>query len=329
MGSLSRNACAARAVPRSKADSDFREEGMRFPSCRFLTPNSPGMQREATPIRGREIDMDIHSNQNHDGVESNVAGFSLLEALIVCSIVGIVGMIAFTRMSTLSRVDEARSSATQIAGVLKNARAQAITSAVPQLVYVNVPESDGAGNCQPVATVVTDNDRNYAISDGDGISEISLRPSACDHVKLYAQDDTAKPFEATMTLPTEDNTARAPSSKTTKGKSKGKGGKSKGKGVTEVLGEVTEGLGLTGPRETVLDTVVNGSTFPTDGFSGLPVIAFSERGIAVDPADSATWGSGAGGIYVTDGERAVYAAIVEPLGSVQIRRYDAAANEWR
>ena len=272
--------------------------------------------------------MDIHSNQNHDEVESNIAGFSLLEALIVCSIVGIVAMIGFTRMSSLARVDEARSSATQIAGVLKNAREQALTSAVPHLVYVNVPESDGAGNCQPVATVVTDNDRNYAISDGDGIKEISLRPSACDHVKLYAQDETAKPFEATMTLPTEDNTARAPSSKTTKGNPKGKGGKGKGKGVTEVLEEVTEVVGLTGPRETVVETVVNGSTFPTDVASGLPVVAFSERGVAVDPADAETWGSGAGGIYVTDGERAVYAAIVEPLGSVQIRRYNAPSNEW-
>jgi Tfp pilus assembly protein FimT len=275
--------------------------------------------------------MDLRNSQTGSEEESNTAGFSLLEALVVCSIVGIVGMIAFSRMSNLARVDEARTSATQIAGVLSNARAQAMTTAVPQLVYVNVPESDGAGNCQPVATVVTDNDRNYAISDGDALNEISLRPSACDHVKLYAQDDTSTPFE-TMQLPTEDSTVRAPSSKTTTGKTKGtKGTKTKGKtkGVTEVLGEVTEVLGLTSPRETVLETAVNGSTFPTDEVSGLPVVAFSERGIPVDPADSSTWGSGAGGIYVTDGERAVFAAIVEPLGSVQIRRYDAASNEWR
>jgi hypothetical protein len=80
---------------------------------------------------------------------------------------------------------------------------------------------------------------------------------------------------------------------------------------------------------TVAETVVNGATFPIDPTDGRPVIAFSERGVAVDPANPTAWGSGAGAIYLTDGEATVYAAVVGPLGEVQLRVFDAGSAGWR
>jgi hypothetical protein len=79
----------------------------------------------------------------------------------------------------------------------------------------------------------------------------------------------------------------------------------------------------------VADVVVNGATFPIDEASGRPVIAFSERGIPVDPQNPTNWGSGAGAIYMTDGKNAVYAAVVQPLGNVQLRMFDNVSGEWR
>ena len=76
-------------------------------------------------------------------------------------------------------------------------------------------------------------------------------------------------------------------------------------------------------------TVVNGATFPVDATDGRPVIAFSEQGIAVDPANPTAWGSGAGGIYLTDGDSTVVAALVAPLGEVQLRMFDTASGTWK
>ncbi|HXZ84208.1 MAG TPA: hypothetical protein VEI82_01850 [Myxococcota bacterium] len=84
------------------------------------------------------------------------------------------------------------------------------------------------------------------------------------------------------------------------------------------------------PRSsTVASTVVDGATFPIDPNSGQPVVAFSERGIPVDPSDPSALGSGAGGIYLTDGDSTVTAAVVAPLGDVKVMTFDAASNSWK
>ena len=74
---------------------------------------------------------------------------------------------------------------------------------------------------------------------------------------------------------------------------------------------------------------MNGATFPVDPMDGRPVVAFSERGVAVDPASPTSWGSGAGGVYLTDGDTSVFAAVVGPLGDVQLRVFDEGSATWR
>jgi len=74
--------------------------------------------------------------------------------------------------------------------------------------------------------------------------------------------------------------------------------------------------------------MTHGSTLPLDA-SGLPVAAFSPAGWAVDPSTPGSAGSGSGAIYLTDGEASVYAAVVQPLGRVLVRGYDAANSSWK
>jgi hypothetical protein len=88
-------------------------------------------------------------------------------------------------------------------------------------------------------------------------------------------------------------------------------------------------VGKVARSATIAETVVNGATFPVDATDGRPVIAFSEQGIAVDPANPTAWGSGAGGIYLTDGDSTVVAALVAPLGEVQLRVFDTGSNSWK
>jgi hypothetical protein len=111
--------------------------------------------------------------------------------------------------------------------------------------------------------------------------------------------------------------------------SSGSGSGSSGDGSGSMATTSADGTATLQPRtSTVAETAVNGATFPIDANSGLPVIAFSEHGIPVDPANPNAWGSGAGGVYLTDGT-STFAALVEPLGDVKLRAYDPASQAWQ
>jgi hypothetical protein len=200
---------------------------------------------------------------------------------------------------------------------------------------VNDPANNGGGNgaCGPTVVIVRDSDRSYSVTDGDKSREYSLPSESCDKVKLYGQDDTATPYED-LRLPAEDQAVLSTvgavvsegvseddeeddeeNDEESESSNSGSGSSSSGSGSLR--------------REQVVDSVVNGSTFPVDEATGRPVIAFSERGIPVDPGNPTNWGSGAGAIYLTDGQDTVYAAVVQPMGGIKIRKYDASAAEWR
>jgi len=248
--------------------------------------------------------------------ERNTAeGFTLLEVAVVCVIVGILAMMAFPSMTRFSQQQDAKAGATQMAGLLDEARSRAVTEAIPHLVYFNPKTVDGAGHCGPAATLVRDSDRSYSITAGDTVRDIDLSPSACEKVEQYGET-AATPF-VDLVLPVEDLAVRG----------------------LELLEDPNEapdpnqpsnsGPGSSNSGTKVADAVVNGATFPIDAISGRPVIAFSERGIPVDPENPTRWGSGAGAIYLTDGHSVVYAAVVQPLGDVKLRVFDNISGDWR
>jgi hypothetical protein len=67
--------------------------------------------------------------------------------------------------------------------------------------------------------------------------------------------------------------------------------------------------------------LTNGASFPNSESEGVPAVAFNEQGIPVSLDSPSEWGSGAGAVYLTDGDSALYAASVSPLGEVSEVRY--------
>jgi prepilin-type N-terminal cleavage/methylation domain-containing protein len=293
-----------------------------------------------------------------------VNGFTLLELMTVVAVMGILAAMATPSIVRMLQRQETKTSATEMAGLLSDARSRAVSEGTPHLVYFNAPSVDANGNCGVVAVEVRDADHSYSITDGDDSREIRLRSGACQKVKPVNASDTA----ATMPMPREDLAVRAPdaslvgavartastlvgdvaggaagvvggvvagsSGSSSSGEDgSGSGSSSSGKGsggsaATTVAGSSTMNLAEVPRTSTVNETAVNGATFPVDATSGRPVIAFSERGIPVDPADPNAWGSGAGGIYLTDGT-STFAALVAPLGDVKLRAFDSGSQTWK
>ena len=132
-------------------------------------------------------------------------------------------------------------------------------------------------------------------------------------MKPVGADPNAAP-EIDVPLPNDDLAARAPD-------------------AAEIADGRWPGQGRRKPRpgspngtDTIAETVVNGASFPVDA-DGRAVVAFSERGIPVDPNDPTSWGSGAG-VYLTDGETVV-GAVVSPLGKVQMHVFDIGISTWQ
>ncbi|HTO70579.1 MAG TPA: prepilin-type N-terminal cleavage/methylation domain-containing protein [Myxococcota bacterium] len=306
-------------------------------------------------------------------------GFTLIELMTVVAILGILALMAGPNMIAMYSQQETKQTASQMAGLLSDARTHAVSEGTPYLVYFNAPTVDSSGNCGAVAVTVKDVDHSYTITPGDVQQEFHLPSSSCQKVQPYAPT-TAPANLAAVPMPNDDLASRAPdatavgavalrvlpnvastlattaTSATTavvgavgsvlSGGSGSSGSDSSGSsGSSDDGSSQGSSSGSGGPAastaelavastamlrsSTVAETVVDGATFPIDPNSGKPVIAFSERGIPVNPSDPTSIGSGAGGIYLTDGDTGLSVAIVAPLGDVQVKTYDLASNSWK
>ncbi len=261
------------------------------------------------------------------------AGFTLIEVVTVCAIIGVLALLAYPNMVRFKEQQQTKAGATQMAGLLDEARSRATSEATPYLVYFNEKTVDADGRCGPAATLVRDSDRTYSVTAGDDVRDIALPEGACENVQQYGAAAAAALGE--LLLPLEDLSTRAlvvSGAESSSGSgSSGSGSSGSGSSGSGSSGSGSSGQGsaTTVSETTVADVVVNGATFPIDPLSGRPVVAFSERGIPVNPENPTSWGSGAGAIYMTDGRSTVYAALVQPLGAVQLRVYDRVTGDWR
>ena len=294
-------------------------------------------------------------------------GFSLLEVMTVVAILGILATFAFPSMRRVLDRQEAKASATQVAGLLTDARTRAVTEGTPHLVYFNPPATAADGSCGAMAVEVRDVDHSYSITAGDESREFKLSSQACETVKPVGADPNATPEIAAVPMPADDLATRAPDAASigivpavtgtvasagetiVGGLTGGSGSSGSGSSGEGSSGESSSGSGSSGSGSgtstgstvasttaqavarsaTISETAVNGATFPVDPNDGRPVVAFSERGIPVDPAHPTAWGSGAGGVYLTDGDSTVIAAVVQPLGEVQLRVFDPGSGTWK
>lgn len=214
--------------------------------------------------------------------------------------------------SSISR-QETQDAVTSVSGLLKEARDLAERTGIPHIVYF---QDEGACNGAPrgpYARVVRDNDFSYSQTPGDQTRTFTLPTDKCD-VTPYGKPGTTPPF-ANMALPTEDGSLAAA-------------------GLVAAAGPapaIPAPVGLAVPGLPALDAsgaMTNGTTFSVDATSGLPAVAFNERGIPVNPATPTDWATGAGGVYITNNNGSVYVAVVSTLGDVKVRSFNPSQGDW-
>src|SRR5215475_9456883 len=158
-----------------------------------------------------EGDLAMTGNKEHSGMARRGAqGFSLLEVMTVVAILGILATFAFPSVRRMLDRQEAKASATQVAGLLTDARTRAVNEGTPHLVYFNPPEVDADGSCGAMAVEVRDVDHSYSITAPDEQREFKLSSKACETVKPYGEDPNAAPEIAAVPMPADDLAVRAP-----------------------------------------------------------------------------------------------------------------------
>ncbi|MFI5315171.1 MAG: Tfp pilus assembly protein FimT/FimU, partial [Myxococcota bacterium] len=140
----------------------------------------------------------------------NASGFTLLELITVVAVLGILAAMAFPSVVRMLAQQETRSSATEMAGLLTDARERALAEGNPYLVYFNPPSVDGNGVCGAAAVEVRDLDHSYSITPGDQTTEIHLPSSACNKVTPLGTSPTTATSLTAVPMPSDDLAVRAP-----------------------------------------------------------------------------------------------------------------------
>jgi hypothetical protein len=202
---------------------------------------------------------------------------------------------------------------------------------------------------------VRDNDRSYSLTPPDTVETFALDSSIRPQVRQFGESPDTTARTDIPPAYTDASTLTSETRATTDSSGSGSGGLIGG--VTEIVGDLlggsdssgsdtsesdsSEGEGSGTTRQTTTasttrqsagslsDSVANGSTFPVSEGEGVPGVAFNERGIPVSLDSPGDWGSGAGAVYMTDGEGALYASVLSPLGEVSIAHYDSGSGTWK
>jgi type II secretory pathway pseudopilin PulG len=254
------------------------------------------------------------------------AGYTVVEALSVVGVMGVAAAFSAPSIINFKAAQEVQSATAEVGGMLQKVRARAIGQSTPYLVVFQKEEVVD-GERSPFALIVRDTDRSYSITAPDSVETFTLDPSTSPDVRQYGEAP-GDPIYAEMVPPREDRSQLVESNSGSGSSGSGSSGSSgSGSGSSGSSGSGSSGSSRS--TETVKDTVTNGTTFSVSEEVGAPTIAFNERGIPVSPDSPQDWGSGAGAVYMTDNEKAVYAAVVSPLGEVSLVRYDANAQSWK
>lgn len=223
------------------------------------------------------------------------AGLTLLEIMTVVAIIGIISTLGLVALRGYNKHEDTRRAATSIAELLSQARSEAVAGGRMTFVVFGEP-TNGSIPFQPgeYAALVTDQqssgEAGYETVDAaDSIRPVFLPSGLNPDVTTYGLHGDT--VMKNTVLPDADESQQVPN------------------------GDLT---GLN-----------NGTTIPVDPTLGVPVMAFSPQGTPVTIATPSNWGSGAGGVYVTDNDQMVVAVVVLPLGDVRTMAFDSASGAWK
>jgi Tfp pilus assembly protein FimT len=219
------------------------------------------------------------------------AGFSLIEALIVVALMAMVAALAAPSVIRYRTRAQARDHAERVMSVLQTARQQAITFGKPVLVLFDD------------ARAPTVDEWPAGIEWPDGVFARVVRSENND----FVADDTDLIADVQL-----------------------EGGLSAGVS-TYGQGEATPFSDANVPNEDTaggtLGALDQGTSFPKEDDTALRGVAFSPQGMAVS-IDAPTAPIDGAAFYVTDSDRAIYAVVLRPLGSVGIRALNPETLQW-
>ena len=215
-------------------------------------------------------------------------GFTLLELMTVVAIMGIVVALAIPAMTSYKRKEDTRRAAVAVSGMVSNARTRAIATGRMTFLLLAEP-TNGVAPFAPGQIAAL-------VSDDDGDN----RATVADSVLPIFPDPGMSPSVSLYGLLSTPHASLVISAEDVSGTEAG----------------------------VDLGSLADGTTLPDSAELGVPVAAFSPQGAAVAIDTPAEWGTGAGGIYLTDNDNTVLVVLVMPLGSVKLQRLDVARGEW-
>lgn len=217
-------------------------------------------------------------------------GFTLIEIAMVLAIIGAMVLVSAPNFSAWRSSQQVRSGARSAGDALSQARADAMRSGVTHVVLLRIP---GVGTTDPTGTDLVD-------GNGDPVAITVLQDDDDDCYIDALEPRSVYRLETDVAFGSSNTLTKAPLDNT----------------------PPTSATGATFSDPTAPATPLRWVLFRPDGIP----LAF-EGDVGAGCGTIGTIGSGAGGIYLTNGDRD-YAVVMTPLGGIRLHAFNNDNNAW-